>query len=109
APRGQQPDVGQSIGRRVYGPARAVRRVGPNLEANVISTHVLDTMNGRPAAGMKVRLYRDGQLLANAVTDADGRVKPLASEIVAGVHEIVFHVAEYFGLKGTPFLGEVLV
>ena len=58
---------------------------------------------------MKVRLYRDGQLLANAVTDADGRVKPLASEIVAGVHEIVFHVAEYFGLEGTPFLGEVVV
>ena len=75
----------------------------------MISTHVLDTMNGRPAAGMKVRLYRDGQLLADAVTDADGRVKPLAADTTAGVHEIVFQVAEYFGFEGIAFLGEVVV
>ena len=75
----------------------------------MISTHVLDTMNGRPAAGMKVRLYREGRLLADTMTDADGRVKPLATDLAAGVYEIVFAVAEYFGLPGTPFLGEVVV
>jgi 5-hydroxyisourate hydrolase len=66
-------------------------------------------MNGRPAEGMKVQLYREGQLLADTVTDADGRVKPLAAGTDAGVYEIVFAVAEYFGLPGTPFLGEVVV
>jgi 5-hydroxyisourate hydrolase len=75
----------------------------------VISTHVLDTMKGRPAAGMKVRLYREGQLLADAVTDEDGRVRPLAAETAPGMHEIVFAVAKYFGFEGIPFLGEVVV
>jgi 5-hydroxyisourate hydrolase len=75
----------------------------------VISTHVLDTANGRPAAGMRVRLYRAGELLADFVTNADGRVKPLADHAREGVYEIVFSVAQYFGSPGTPFLGEVVV
>jgi 5-hydroxyisourate hydrolase len=75
----------------------------------VISTHVLDTMNGRPAAGIKVQLYRDGELLADTVTDSDGRVKPLLADAQAGVHEIVFSVAAYFGSTGVPFLSDVVV
>ena len=75
----------------------------------MISTHILDTMNGRPAAGMRVRLYRDGELLADAQTNADGRVKPLGEQPNEGVYEIVFSVAEYFRSRGTPFLGEVVV
>ena len=40
----------------------------------MISTHVLDTANGHPAAGMRVRLYHEGRQLADARTNADGRV-----------------------------------
>jgi 5-hydroxyisourate hydrolase len=75
----------------------------------VISTHVLDTASGRPAAGMRVRLYRAGELLRDAAADGDGRVKPLAEDAGAGVYEIVFSVGEYFGSPGGAFLGEVVV
>ena len=38
-----------------------------------LTTHVLDTMHGRPAAGVALRLLRAGQAIARAVTNADGR------------------------------------
>ena len=66
-------------------------------------------MNGRPAAGMRVRLYRDGELLADAMSNQDGRVRPLGERAGEGVYEIVFSVAEYFGSEGTAFLGDVVV
>lgn len=45
-----------------------------------LSTHVLDTAAGRPAAGVRVTLEtRDGRRLAEAVTDSDGRVSSVAS------------------------------
>lgn len=75
----------------------------------MISTHVLDTAKGQPAVGMRVRLYRAGELLADMETDADGRVKPLALQVTEGAYEIVFSVADYFGSTGTPFLGDVVV
>jgi 5-hydroxyisourate hydrolase len=75
----------------------------------VISTHVLDTSNGHPAAGMRVRLYHEGRQLADARTNADGRVKPLLDRVVDGVYEIIFSVGDYYGSEDTPFLGEVVV
>ena len=75
----------------------------------MISTHVIDTANGRPAAGMRVRLYSGGKLLADTRTDRDGRVKPLGEQVEDGVYEILFSAADYFGLDGTSFLGEVVV
>ena len=75
----------------------------------MISTHVLDTANGRPAAGMRVKLYYRGELVADARTNSDGRVKPLAESVEDGVYEIIFFVGEYFASEGTPFLGEVVV
>ena len=81
-----------------------------------LSTHVLDTANGKPAAGMQVRLYACNgdakRLLTSAVTNADGRTaEPLLSgdHIEPGFYELVFDVAAYFGSQGTPFLGEVVV
>jgi 5-hydroxyisourate hydrolase len=56
----------------------------------VISTHVLDTANGRPAAGVRIELFRGDELLASAETDADGRVRELA-DVEAGVYRLVFH------------------
>ena len=56
-----------------------------------ISTHVLDTEQGRPASGVRVELYAaDGSLAGEGVTDAGGRIAALA-EPSAGAHRLVFH------------------
>jgi 5-hydroxyisourate hydrolase len=55
-----------------------------------LSTHVLDTAAGRPAAGVRVELFRDGDLVAAAETDADGRIGQLA-EVAPGAYRLVFH------------------
>jgi 5-hydroxyisourate hydrolase len=56
-----------------------------------LSTHVLDTAAGRPASGVRVELWRAGELVAAAETDDDGRIAELASELTPGVAELVFH------------------
>jgi len=68
-----------------------------------ISTHVLDTANGKPAAGIAVEIHRleHGQrvLLGSTVTNDDGRTDaPLLSgeSMIAGTYEITFHVGAYF-------------
>ena len=83
-----------------------------------ITTHVLDTAAGKPAAGLQVALRKlDGTpaVLAQAVTNADGRVdQPLleGAAFQPGCYEITFHVGEYFRRTGTalpdpPFLDVV--
>src|SRR5438552_728853 len=80
-----------------------------------ITTHVLDTAAGRPAAGLKVIFSRlDGtpRVLAETVTNADGRCdRPLleGAAFAAGRYEIMFHVGDYFRRAGValpepPFL-----
>ena len=54
-----------------------------------VSTHVLDTAAGRPAAGVAVELRRDGDLVAAAETDADGRAR-LAEGLDPGPYSLVF-------------------
>jgi 5-hydroxyisourate hydrolase len=56
----------------------------------VISTHVLDTERGRPAAGVKVELYRGQELVAAKETDEYGRIQDLAGELEAGDYRLVF-------------------
>jgi 5-hydroxyisourate hydrolase len=56
----------------------------------VISTHVLDTANGRPAAGVRVELFRGDELVASGETDADGRIRTLG-DVDAGTYRLVFH------------------
>jgi 5-hydroxyisourate hydrolase len=56
----------------------------------MISTHVLDTANGRPAAGVRVELYRGDELLAAGETDTDGRIRELA-DVDAGTYRLVFY------------------
>jgi 5-hydroxyisourate hydrolase len=83
-----------------------------------LTTHVLDTANGKPAAGMSVELFVvDGETrtqMKSVRTNADGRTDgPLLSreEFAVGQYEIVFDVAGYFaqdtGLPEPPFLGRV--
>ena len=69
-----------------------------------VTTHVLDTAAGRPAAGIPVRLLDvDGIVLDEGVTNADGRVGDLGpEELVPGDYRLEFDVA-------TPFLPRVTI
>jgi 5-hydroxyisourate hydrolase len=61
-----------------------------------LSTHVLDTASGRPAAGIAVTLERDGAQVARGVTDQDGRIRELAPTLAAGRYRLVFDLPERF-------------
>ena len=85
-----------------------------------LTTHVLDTARGRPAAGMGVELFRlnggSPRSLKTVETNADGRTdEPLlkGDELEGGEYEIVFDVGGYFagfeGVPDPPFLGRVPV
>ena len=69
---------------------------------NSLTTHVLDTMRGVPAAGMKVELWSldESEMIKTVETNADGRTDaPLleAGEIKNGNYELIFFVGDYFG------------
>lgn len=55
-----------------------------------LSTHVLDTASGAPAAGVRVELARGRDVVAAAETDADGRIRELASGLEPGRYALVF-------------------
>jgi len=79
---------------------------------STLSTHVLDTARGRPAAGMKIELWsRDrAELLKTVTTNSDGRTdEPLlvGDAVAVGAYELVFHVGDYFGERN--FLDQVPV
>jgi 5-hydroxyisourate hydrolase len=56
-----------------------------------ISTHVLDTGQGRPAGGVRVELFSGAKLVATGTTDDDGRIGGLADGLDRGAYRIVFH------------------
>ena len=71
---------------------------------SAITTHVLDTARGRPAAGVPVRLEREGALLGSGTTDADGRLRdllPPGAPLTTGVYRLVFDTGAYFRAQGT--------
>lgn len=55
-----------------------------------VSTHVLDTAAGKPAAGVRVELAQERRVIASATTDGDGRVRELAAGLEPGRYELVF-------------------
>jgi 5-hydroxyisourate hydrolase len=74
-----------------------------------LSTHVLDTAAGRPAAGLRVKLYRvvggRTELLKSTATNADGRTgEPLLTgdALAAGTYRLTFHVGDYYTTIGSP-------
>jgi 5-hydroxyisourate hydrolase len=76
-----------------------------------LSTHVLDTVSGRPAAGVRVVLTQDGGVVAQGVTDADGRFRGFP-DLAAGAYALAFHAGDYFRAAGVvladpPFLDVV--
>jgi 5-hydroxyisourate hydrolase len=55
-----------------------------------ISTHVLDTARGEPAAGVRVELAQKGAVVAAGQTDSGGRIQELALDLEPGRYELVF-------------------
>lgn len=82
---------------------------------STLSTHVLDTMHGRPAAGLAVVLSGPSGEMARGTTNADGRCPDLApAELAPGRYSLRFAVADYFrelgvALPDPPFLDGVTV
>lgn len=74
----------------------------------MISTHILDTARGQPAAGVPVLLERVDERgaaseVARAVTDADGRVRELApsgGSLGAGTYRLTVDSGSYFASQG---------
>lgn len=75
-----------------------------------LSTHVLDTVAGRPAANVTVELYRlepgdSRTLVTRRRTNADGRTDtPLLSgdDFAPGTYELIFHIGDHFRATGAP-------
>ena len=85
-----------------------------------ITTHVLDTAQGRPAGGIAVALFGlqpERKLIAETITNADGRLDtPLldGDSFAPGVYELVFQAGDYFrsslnNLPQPPFVDEVVL
>ncbi|PZU11688.1 hydroxyisourate hydrolase [Sphingomonas sp.] len=80
-----------------------------------LSTHVLDTTHGCPAAGVALVLERDGEMLFEGATDGDGRCPALKGlGFPAGRYTLHFAVADYFRARGIvlpepPFLDRVRI
>jgi 5-hydroxyisourate hydrolase len=67
---------------------------------------VLDTVKGEPAAGIPVRLEREGRELGHGVTDADGRLADFGvGALTAGVYRLVFETEAYLGAGGAGGAG----
>lgn len=74
------------------------------MSGSSLSTHVLDTRLGGPAAGVAVRLSRIESErvigVAEGRTDAEGRIRELASSLAPGAYRLVFEVGAYFEAQG---------
>lgn len=83
---------------------------------SAITTHVLDTALGRPAAGIAVRLEQRAEAqewlpLGNGMTDADGRIREIGpAHVPAGTYRFTFDTGDYFANGGREtFFPEVTV
>ena len=85
-----------------------------------LTTHVLDTSGGKPAAGVLIDLYRlgdDAKPISSALTNDDGRCPdPLldGEDFQPGEYELVFHAGDYFRSNGVElpdpaFLDHVVI
>lgn len=64
-----------------------------------LSTHVLDTSSGRPAANIRVRLHDENGEISAATTDADGRCLALlapGTSLAVGTYRLIFETGAYF-------------
>jgi len=89
-----------------------------SLRLSAITTHVLDTSLGRPAAGVHVVLDRGGEsdhwhLVGHGHTDADGRLRtlmPADAPLTPGPYRLVFDTRKYFEQRGIrPFYPSIVI
>ncbi len=80
-----------------------------------LTTHVLDTANGHPAAGMKIELHRleSGNKIpvTTTITNRDGRTETpllIGDALTEGRYRLLFHVADYFRSLGSLDAGKFL-
>lgn len=109
-------EIGQITRLRLVG---LVDGPGKPVTTGRLSTHVLDTVSGQPAAGVRIALHEIGGsargLLRETATNADGRTDAplIANEpLRIGTYELTFHVGDYFKRRprpaaGPPFLDEI--
>ncbi len=81
-----------------------------------LSTHVLDTARGKPAAGVRIALYRvsgnSHRKIAEVTTNADGRTDaPLLTgdDLQQGRYELVFYAGDYLRASGQAGDGELFL
>jgi 5-hydroxyisourate hydrolase len=85
-----------------------------------LTTHILDTTGGCPAAGVDIRLFHlsdERELLVSAISNIDGRTEePLLEDEVmrTGMYELEFGIGNYFAARGgpvddPPFLDTVVI
>jgi 5-hydroxyisourate hydrolase len=85
-----------------------------------LTTHILDTANGKPAGNVAIRLFSgdaERTLLASVATNDDGRTDSALLEddaMATGSYELEFDVAAYFAAEGNvlsdpPFLDTVVI
>lgn len=84
------------------------RQKGIAMAQGFLTTHVLDTSQGRPAAGLSITLYRlvgeTREVLAEQITNADGRTdQPMLPQdsFAKGTYELVFRAGAYLDAQGT--------
>jgi 2-oxo-4-hydroxy-4-carboxy-5-ureidoimidazoline decarboxylase len=94
---------------------------GKPVTTGSLSTHVLDTVAGRPAAGVRIELHEIGEhargLIKETLSNADGRTDgPLIADepLRIGTYDLTFHVGDYFKrgprpLAGPPFLDVIAI
>jgi 5-hydroxyisourate hydrolase len=77
---------------------------------STLSTHVLDTALGKPAAGIRVTLERaDGETVRTGVTDSDGRARDFPP-LPTGEYRLRFAVAEYFAtIRRDTFYSDIVI
>ncbi len=77
---------------------------GVNTQVSAITTHVLDAVLGKPAAGIAVRLERRQrhlwEVISSCVTDQDGRCSELAQDAKKGVYRLTFETRVYLAKNG---------
>jgi 5-hydroxyisourate hydrolase len=76
-----------------------------------LSTHVLDAMSGKPAAGVDVTLTdATGAALTTATTNDDGRIAGLGDDLAAGFYRLQFDTGSYFARLDVPtFYPEIVI
>ena len=102
---------------QLFAQARILNGRNDGTQMSGLTTHILDTVHGRPAAGVSLRLLRDGETVGSAITNMDGRVdRPLldGETLTAGRYRLEFDVGEYFrdmgvSLPDPAFLDVVVI